>query len=159
MIIPVIIIAVLIGIFAFFSFAKKFNSKRTTLIRKKTVIEKIMYSFYVIFHPFDGFWDLSHEGREAWSRITPLYCYLCGEDGQTAFSGYLFSSDSTSIWSEPLCIIPASVAVCYIELEHYQSNQRKRDSQTGGDDILLCVDADISSDFSANPVKSYSSAE
>lgn len=30
---------------------------------KRNLWKKICYGFYLLFHPFDGFWDLKHEGR------------------------------------------------------------------------------------------------
>lgn len=51
------------AIYLFFSYAAKVN-KRTALIRgRKTFWQEVIYGFHVIFHPFDGFWDLKHEKR------------------------------------------------------------------------------------------------
>lgn len=39
-------------------------------------IKKITYSLHVIFHPFDGFWDLKHEKRGSLRAAIVLYCLL-----------------------------------------------------------------------------------
>ena len=36
----------------------------------KRYAETLRYALYVIFHPFDGFWDLSHEGRGSLAAAT-----------------------------------------------------------------------------------------
>ena len=63
--IPVVIIIVLlcIGITKFFGYAGKINKKTALKRGKKTFKEEILYAFHLIFHPFDGFWDLKHEKR------------------------------------------------------------------------------------------------
>jgi hypothetical protein len=30
---------------------------------KRTFVQELLYGFHLIFHPFDGFWDLKHEKR------------------------------------------------------------------------------------------------
>ena len=39
------------------------NVKGHTKTTKRTFWEEILYGFHLIFHPFDGFWDLKHEKR------------------------------------------------------------------------------------------------
>lgn len=62
----VVIIVVVVAILAyslFFKYAYKVNVKGQTKVGKRTFWEEIMYGFWIIFHPFDGFWDLKHEKR------------------------------------------------------------------------------------------------
>ena len=62
-VIPIVIVVFLFVVVKFFGYAGKVN-KRTALKKgKKTFKEEILYAFHVIFHPFDGFWDLKHEKR------------------------------------------------------------------------------------------------
>ena len=63
LLIPIFVIAICLGYTFFFKFAGKVNYKATYAKRKKTFFEEIMYGFHIIFHPFDGFWDLKHEKR------------------------------------------------------------------------------------------------
>ena len=39
------------------------NKAGIVKVGKRTLWEEFLYSFYVIVHPFDGFWDLKHEKR------------------------------------------------------------------------------------------------
>ncbi len=60
-----IVAAVLIGIFIvvkIFGYAKRVNYEGN-FKKKHTYWEELIYAFYVIFHPFDGFWDIKHEAR------------------------------------------------------------------------------------------------
>ncbi len=62
-VIPIVIVVFLFVVVKFFGYAGKVN-KRTTLKKgKKTFWEEVLYAFHLIFHPFDGFWDLKHEKR------------------------------------------------------------------------------------------------
>lgn len=58
------------------------------------LLEKLRYSLYVIFHPFDGFYDLKHEKRGSLTAAIILYLLV----GLTAvmkrqFSEYLFNPE------------------------------------------------------------------
>ncbi len=61
--IPIVAIAICIGCSKFLKFANKVNKKVATSGEKKTFGQELLYVFHVIFHPFDGFWDLKHEKR------------------------------------------------------------------------------------------------
>lgn len=61
--IPVVIVVLLVALVKFFGYAGKVNKKTALKKGKKTFKEEILYAFHVIFHPFDGFWDLKHEKR------------------------------------------------------------------------------------------------
>ena len=43
--------------------AKKKNKAVTLKVGRKTYAEELVYICHLIFHPFDGFWDLKHEKR------------------------------------------------------------------------------------------------
>lgn len=47
----------------FFAFAKAYNGRLKPSGAPRGFREEIVYGFHVIFHPFDGFWDLKHERR------------------------------------------------------------------------------------------------
>ena len=61
--IPILAIALIYGISKFLGFAKKYNKKVSVTKGKRTYIQELMFVFHVIFHPFDGFWDMKHEKR------------------------------------------------------------------------------------------------
>ena len=62
-IIPIVIIAVCVGATKFFGYAAKVNKQVAVSGKKRTFWQEILYANHLIFHPFDGFWDLKHEKR------------------------------------------------------------------------------------------------
>lgn len=76
--IPVAIFLIIFGLAKFFKFANKVNRKGRLATEKTTFGQEILYGFHIIFHPFDGFWDLKHEKRGSvrgatfWLVITAL---------------------------------------------------------------------------------------
>ncbi len=62
---PIIIIAIvaLVLVFKFLGYAKKKNKATSLKVGRKTYWDELLYSFHLVFHPFDGFWDLKHEKR------------------------------------------------------------------------------------------------
>ncbi len=62
-VIPIVVVLVIVCYSLFFKYAYKLNVKGHTKTGKRTFWEEIIYGFWVIFHPFDGFWDLKHERR------------------------------------------------------------------------------------------------
>lgn len=63
LIIPVVIIAACVLVSLFFRYANKVNKAGHVYKEKRTLKEELLYAFHIIFHPFDGFWDLKHEKR------------------------------------------------------------------------------------------------
>lgn len=63
LIIPVVIVALCLALTKFFGYATKVNTKVAVSGKKKTFWQEFIYGFHIIFHPFDGFWDLKHEKR------------------------------------------------------------------------------------------------
>lgn len=61
LVIAVIVLVVLIV--KFLGFAKKKNKAVSLKVGRKSYGEELLYAFHLVFHPFDGFWDLKHEKR------------------------------------------------------------------------------------------------
>ena len=61
--IPIFVVAVCLGCSLFLKYAKKVNKRVATSGQKRTYGQELLYAFHLIFHPFDGFWDLKHEKR------------------------------------------------------------------------------------------------
>ena len=57
------VVVLCVAISKFFGFAGKVNQKTALKKGNKNIGEEILYAFHVMFHPFDGFWDLKHEKR------------------------------------------------------------------------------------------------
>lgn len=63
LVIPVVVVVLCIAIAKFFGYAKKVNKKASIDKSARGFKSEILYAFHLIFHPFDGFWDLKHEKR------------------------------------------------------------------------------------------------
>ncbi len=62
-IIPIALFVIIFGFSKLFSFANKVNKEGQKAKEKRSFKEEVFYGFHIIFHPFDGFWDLKHEKR------------------------------------------------------------------------------------------------
>ncbi len=71
-IIPIVVIAVAILVVKFFGFAAKVNKRATLKIGRRNLKEEVLYAFYIMFHPFDGFWDLKREKRGSAKSATVI---------------------------------------------------------------------------------------
>lgn len=56
-------VLLLFGVAKVFGYAGKVNKAAATKGGKRTLKEELTYGFHLIFHPFDGYWDLKHEKR------------------------------------------------------------------------------------------------
>ncbi|PKM63283.1 MAG: hypothetical protein CVU97_00880 [Firmicutes bacterium HGW-Firmicutes-21] len=89
-VVPLIVVLLIILLSKFFKFVNTYNKKGQKLTKKRTFASEILYGFHVIFHPFDGFWDLKHENRGSvrggtfWLGLT-VFVFLYQSMGQ----GYL----------------------------------------------------------------------
>ncbi len=63
LLIPVFVIAICFVWAKFMGFAKKVNKRVSVTKGKRTYGQELLFVFHLIFHPFDGFWDLKHEKR------------------------------------------------------------------------------------------------
>lgn len=61
--IPIIIGGLIWLFIALSRYIKRVNSQGWQKEGKRTLWEELLYSFHLIFHPLDGFWDLKHEKR------------------------------------------------------------------------------------------------
>ena len=63
LVIPLGIAAIAVGWIFFMKYCNKVNTRASTAGGKRNFKEEMIYAIHVIFHPFDGFWDLKHEKR------------------------------------------------------------------------------------------------
>ena len=73
--IPIVVIVVLFALVKFFGYAAKVNKETAVKRGKRTFKEELLFAFHLIFHPFDGFWDLKHEKRGS-LRAAVVYLVL-----------------------------------------------------------------------------------
>ena len=86
----IIVICVLIG--KFLGYAAKINKKAQLKIGRKSLKEEMLYPFHLIFHPFDGFWDLKHEKRgSVRSAFLILVITIAAFCYQSIGTGYIFN--------------------------------------------------------------------
>ncbi len=93
--IPVLILAivVLVFFFKFLGWAKKKNKAVSLKVGKKTYLEELLYVFHLVFHPFDGFWDLKHEKRgSVRAASTILGLTVLAFFYQAIGQGYMFNT-------------------------------------------------------------------
>ena len=92
-IIPIVVIAVCIAATKFFGYAAKLNQKVAVSGKKRTFWQEIIYANHLIFHPFDGFWDLKHEKRGSLrGAIFYIVFAIVTFTYQSAGSAYVFNS-------------------------------------------------------------------
>ena len=61
MIILIVVVCILLG--KVFGYAAKVNKDAQLVVGQKSFKQEFLYGFHLIFHPFDGYWDLKHEKR------------------------------------------------------------------------------------------------
>ncbi|MBO5938093.1 MAG: YIP1 family protein [Clostridia bacterium] len=94
--VPIFVVVVCIGLAKFFGFAKKFNKRVSVTKGKRTYAQELMYMFHVMFHPFDGFWDLKHEKRgSARAGLTILGVTVVAFWYQSLGKGYIMNARGT----------------------------------------------------------------
>lgn len=110
LLIPVIIIAIIAAVFFFFKFAGKVNKRAETSGTKRTFGEELLFAFHLIFHPFDGYWDLKHEKRgSVRAALVYLALAILAVFYQEIGSGYLVNPQgyySGFAWSAMGVIVP-----------------------------------------------------
>ena len=90
--IPIVVIGVCLLWSMFLKKAKKINKRVATSGEKKTFGKELIYVFHVIFHPFDGFWDLKHEKRgSVRASATILVMVVAAFYYQNIGQGYLLN--------------------------------------------------------------------
>ena len=92
----VAIIALLVLVIKFLGWAKKKNKANSLKVGKRTYGEELLYVFHLVFHPFDGFWDLKHEKRgSVRAAATILGITIAAFFYQAIGKGYMFNPRDT----------------------------------------------------------------
>lgn len=107
---PVLVLAivVLLLFFKFLGWAKKKNKATALKVGKKTFWEEMIYAFHLVFHPFDGFWDLKHEKRGSVKSATAILgLTIIAFFYQSIGQGYIFNprGDYSTVLLEVLGIL------------------------------------------------------
>ena len=77
-VIPIVLFIVIFGISMFMRNTNKVNKRdQIRSGRKLTLASHMLYGFHIIFHPFDGFWDMKHEKRGSLLAATIYLALAC----------------------------------------------------------------------------------
>lgn len=104
-------IGVFIIVFAwskFMKYANKVNRRAATAGGSRTFKEELLYGFHIIFHPFDGFWDVKHEKRGSLrAAIVYLVVTVLAFYYQSIGQGYVMNpmGSYSSIFSQAISVL------------------------------------------------------
>ncbi|MBQ8396616.1 MAG: YIP1 family protein [Clostridia bacterium] len=108
LLIPVAVIVLVVAFVFFFKYAAKVNLKAATKGGKRTFKEELLYGFHLMFHPFDGFWDLKHEKRGSLrAAIVYLIIVIVTFFYQAIGVGYVMNprGSYTTIFSQAISVL------------------------------------------------------
>lgn len=92
----VAIVLVLIGIGWVFKKAGKINKATAVKAGPRKFTEELTFGFHLMFHPFDGYWDLKHEKRGSVRAATVfLICTIVAFIYQGQGQGYYYNPQRT----------------------------------------------------------------
>ncbi|MCL2096088.1 MAG: YIP1 family protein [Oscillospiraceae bacterium] len=78
-VIPIVLAVLIVGIMLFMKNATKVNTRDNIRSgRKLKLASHMLYGFHIIFHPFDGFWDMKQEKRGSVIAATIYLLLACG---------------------------------------------------------------------------------
>ncbi len=98
LIVPIVVVAFFILLSKFFKYANKVNVAGQKIKDKRSFKETFLYTFHIIFHPFDGFWDMKHEKRGSMAAaITVVIITILSFIYKSAGTAYIFNSDSVGV--------------------------------------------------------------
>ncbi len=103
-----LIVGLIVLLAVFFKWMAKINRKTAVSGKKRTFGQEIAYGFHLIFHPFDGFWDLKHEKRgSVRGSIFFIILAVATFYYQAIGQGYLMDPNArlASIWAQVLGVL------------------------------------------------------
>ena len=93
--IPIVVILLVVLLVKLFAKAREYNHKEALAGGEHSTKSGLIYGTYVIFHPFDGFWDIQHEKRgNLRSALIILAVLLISAVASTPLTAYLFSESN-----------------------------------------------------------------
>ncbi|MBO4983907.1 MAG: YIP1 family protein [Clostridia bacterium] len=101
------IIVIIVALGKLFGAMGKVNKKATVKAGPRTYLEEICYGMHLIFHPFDGYWDLKHEKRGSMrASFTFLGLTILAFYYQSIGQGYYYNPQQISgtIFSQILSV-------------------------------------------------------
>ncbi len=105
----IVLVALIVAVVKFFGWAAKVNKRVSTDGRaRKTFWQEILFGFHLIFHPFDGFYDLKHENRGSIrASFVFLGAAIIAMFYQSIGSGYVLNptGEVTTIWMQAFSVL------------------------------------------------------
>ena len=96
--VPIVVIAFFVLVSKFFKYANKVNLAGQKMKDKRSFKETFLYGFHIIFHPFDGYWDMKHEKRGSMSAALAVVAItILSFIYKSAGTAYIFNPESTGI--------------------------------------------------------------
>ena len=102
------IVALLVVILLVAKYIGKVNKRIKKADQRRTYWEELLYAFYVMLHPFDGFWDLKHERRGSLrGAITINLIVILTFFYQSIGQGYLMNpyDKYSTIWTQAISVL------------------------------------------------------
>ena len=78
MVLLLLVVVLIVLVVKFFGFSKRFNNRIREGEGRGTLSEQLMFAFYVLFHPFNGFYELKREKRGSVKAATIILAVACG---------------------------------------------------------------------------------
>ena len=103
-----LIVALILIVVYFFKWMGKINKRVAVSGKKRTFGQEIAYGFHLIFHPFDGFWDLKHEKRgSVRGAVFFILLTIATFYYQAIGQGYLLDpfASLASVWAQVLGVL------------------------------------------------------
>ena len=105
----IVFIALIVLLIKFLGWAAKVNKRVSTDGQvKKKFRHELLYGFYVIFHPFDGFYDLKHERRgSVRASLVFIGLAIVTVFYQSIGRGYVMNptGEVSTIWAQALTVL------------------------------------------------------
>ncbi len=104
----VIAIVLIVALVKFLGYAKKRNKAVSLKVGKKSYVDELLYVFHLVFHPFDGFWDLKHEKRgSVRASLTFMILTIAAFFYQAIGQGYSFNprGDYSTVFIQVIAVI------------------------------------------------------
>ncbi len=108
-VIVLVVVVILYLLVKLFGWIGKRNKSPKYADKHGTYLNQVLYAFYIMLHPFDGFWDVKHEKRGSVKAATTIALFLIFANLVSAFfTNYLFNDaygTEISIMSEFLIVL------------------------------------------------------
>ncbi len=114
---PLVAVAIVLVVLIvkFFGYAKKKNKAVSLKVGKKTYGEELLFAAHLVFHPFDGFWDLKHEKRgSVRGALTIMGVTILAFFYQAIGQGYSFNprGDYSTVFIEVIAVVVPVLLWC-----------------------------------------------